>query len=95
MIQEAFDKIWKMIGLRYKSHPRHGIPIGAEALELVAAFIEVIPSDTVKYEVDKITGYLKIDRLQKFSNIVPALYCFVPEIFAKISGTKQYGFVPQ
>jgi len=35
---------------------------------------EVIPSDTVKYEIDKKSGYLMIDRPQKFSNIVPALY---------------------
>ncbi len=83
MDKEAFNKIWKMIGLRYKSHPWHGIDIGPDAPELVTAFIEVIPSDTVKYEVDKTTGYLKIDRPQKFSNIVPALYGFVPQTICK------------
>ena len=83
MNKEAFNKIWKMIGLRYKSHPWHGIEIGAKAPEQVTAFIEVIPSDTVKYEVDKTTGYLKIDRPQKFSNIVPALYGFVPQTICK------------
>ncbi len=72
-----------MIGLRYKSHPWHGIPIGDLAPEVVTAFIEVIPSDTVKYEVDKLTGYLKIDRPQKFSNIVPALYGFLPQTYCK------------
>lgn len=80
---KAFDKIWKMIGLRYKSHPWHGINIGKEAPEILTTFIEVIPSDTVKYEVDKTTGYLKIDRPQKFSNIVPALYGFVPQTYCK------------
>lgn len=83
MGQEAFNKLWKMIGLRYTSHPWHGIPIGQEAPEVVTAFIEVIPSDTVKYEVDKVTGYLKIDRPQKFSNIVPALYGFIPQTYCK------------
>jgi len=83
MSQEAFNKIWKMIGLRYTSHPWHGIFIGKEAPEVVTAFIEVIPSDTVKYEVDKATGYLKIDRPQKFSNIVPALYGFIPQTWCK------------
>lgn len=72
-----------MIGLRYKSHPWHGIPIGEEAPNVVTAFIEVIPSDTVKYEVDKLSGYLKIDRPQKFSNIVPALYGFIPQTYCK------------
>jgi inorganic pyrophosphatase len=70
-----------MIGLRYKSHPWHGIPIGPKSPAVVSSFIEVIPSDTVKYEVDKLTGYLKIDRPQKFSNIVPALYGFVPQTY--------------
>ena len=83
MSQEAFNKLWKMIGLRYTSHPWHGIPIGKEAPEVVTTFIEVIPSDTVKYEVDKVTGYLKIDRPQKFSNIVPALYGFIPQTYCR------------
>jgi inorganic pyrophosphatase len=83
MSQEAFNKLWKMIGLRYKSHPWHGIPIGKEAPEVITAFIEVIPSDTVKYEVDKQSGYLKIDRPQKFSNVVPALYGFIPQTYCK------------
>ncbi len=51
--------------------------------EVVTSFIEVIQSDTVKYEVDKTTGYLKIDRPQNFSNIVPALYGFVPQTLCK------------
>lgn len=79
MGEEAFKNLWKMIGLRYKSHPWHGIEIGKNAPETVSAFIEVIPSDTVKYEVDKASGYLKIDRPQKFSNIVPTLYGFIPQ----------------
>ena len=83
MNKEAFNNIWKMIGLRYKSHPWHGIDIGDKAPEQVTSFIEVIPSDTVKYEVDKTTGYLKIDRPQKFSNIVPALYGFVPQTICR------------
>jgi len=83
MGQEAFSKIWKMIGLRYKSHPWHGVEIGTDAPSIVTSFIEVIPSDTVKYEVDKSSGYLKIDRPQKFSNIVPALYGFVPQTYCK------------
>lgn len=83
MEQEAFEKLWKMIGLRYTSHPWHGIEIGKEAPGIVKAFIEVIPSDTVKYEVDKTSGFLKIDRPQKFSNIVPALYGFIPQTYCK------------
>jgi len=66
---------------QFKAHPWHGIPIGENAPNLVTAFIEIVPTDTVKYEVDKETGYLKIDRPQKYSNIVPALYGFVPQTY--------------
>ena len=41
----------------------------------------MVPTDTVKYELDKVSGYLKIDRPQKYSNVVPALYGFVPQSF--------------
>jgi len=82
-MKESFEKIWKMLGYRYKSHPWHGISIGEYAPDTVASFIEVIPSDTVKYEIDKKSGYLKIDRPQKFSNIVPALYGFIPQTLCK------------
>lgn len=72
------DPIGRLMGLRYKSHPWHGIDIGENAPNVVTTFVEVVPSDTVKYEIDKVSGFLKIDRPQKFSNVVPALYGFVP-----------------
>ncbi len=65
----------------FKAHPWHGVQIGDLMPELVTAFIEIVPTDTVKYEIDKQTGYLKIDRPQKFSNIVPALYGFLPQTY--------------
>ncbi len=80
-MNKSIDPIGKLLGLRYKSHPWHGIEIGTGAPEIVTTFIEMVPSDTVKYEVDKTTGYLKIDRPQKFSNIVPALYGFIPQTY--------------
>jgi inorganic pyrophosphatase len=70
-----------MIANVHKAHPWHGIPMGEKAPELVTAFIEIVPTDTVKYEIDKVTGYLKIDRPQKYSNIVPALYGFIPKTY--------------
>ncbi len=70
-----------MIANVHKAHPWHGIPLGENAPELVTAFIEIVPTDTVKYEIDKATGYLKIDRPQKYSNIVPALYGFLPKTY--------------
>jgi inorganic pyrophosphatase len=66
-----------------QAHPWHGIAPGPEAPEIVYAFIEVVPSDTVKYEVDKVSGHLKLDRPQKFSNVCPAPYGFVPRTWCK------------
>ena len=63
----------------FKAHPWHGISIGDSAPNIVTTFIEIVPTDTVKYEVDKASGYLKVDRPQKFSNLVPALYGFIPQ----------------
>ncbi len=75
------DPIGKLMGLRYKSHPWHGIDIGNSAPNEVTTFIEVVPTDTIKYEIDKISGYLRIDRPQKYSNVVPALYGFIPQTY--------------
>jgi len=67
--------------IQQKAHPWHGINPGDHAPDIVTAFIEIVPSDTVKYEVDKATGYLKIDRPQKFSNMIPTLYGFIPQSY--------------
>ena len=66
----------------YKAHPWHGISIGNDAPEIVTSFIEMVPTDAVKYEVDKESGYLLIDRPQKYSNLVPALYGFLPQTYS-------------
>lgn len=65
----------------FKAHPWHGISAGEGAPNLVNVFVEIVPSDTIKYEVDKETGYLKVDRPQQFSNIIPALYGFIPRTY--------------
>ncbi len=67
--------------LLFKPHPWHGIPIGEDAPEKVTCFIEIVPGDTVKYELDKETGYLKVDRPQQFSNVYPCLYGFIPQTY--------------
>jgi len=65
----------------YQAHPWHGISYGENSPNEITVFIEIVPSDTIKYEVDKKSGFLKIDRPQKYSNIVPALYGFVPQTY--------------
>ncbi len=82
MADKFMDPIAKLMGLRFKSHPWHGVEIGSQAPEVVTCYIEMVPTDTVKYEVDKKSGYLMIDRPQKYSNIVPALYGFIPQTYS-------------
>ena len=45
------------------------------------AFIEMTPYDTVKYEIDKVSGYLKVHRPHRFSSLLPALYGFIPQTY--------------
>ncbi|MGI9666894.1 MAG: inorganic pyrophosphatase [Acidimicrobiia bacterium] len=66
---------------RWRPHPWHGLSVGPDAPETVTAFIEITPYDVVKYEVDKETGYLKVDRPQTGSSSPPTLYGFVPRTY--------------
>ncbi len=79
MMQQMGDRSWETMGLIFKPHPWHGVRIGADAPEIVTAFIEIVPTDTVKYEIDKGSGYLKVDRPQQFSNVSPSLYGMLPQ----------------
>ncbi len=82
MANRLMEPIGRLMGLRYKSHPWHGVDIGEKAPEIITCYIEMVPTDTVKYEVDKKSGYLRIDRPQKYSNVVPALYGFIPQTYS-------------
>lgn len=75
------DPTWELLKLLFKPHPWHGVSIGADAPEVVTVFVEIVPTDTVKYEIDKPSGHLKVDRPQKYSNVCPTLYGFVPQTF--------------
>ena len=66
---------------RWRPHPWHGLEPGPESPEIVNAYIELTPFDTVKYEVDKATGYTKVDRPQHTSSQCPTLYGFIPRTF--------------
>jgi inorganic pyrophosphatase len=66
---------------RFRPHPWHGLAIGPDPPELLNAFIEITPFDLIKYEVDKHSGYLRIDRPQRGSSQPPALYGFIPRTY--------------
>jgi inorganic pyrophosphatase len=80
----------------YLPHPWHGLEAGKEPPELLNVFIEITPFDLVKYEVDKVSGYLHVDRPQRSSSQPPALYGFVPRTYCgkrvqKLSPTSNQG----
>ncbi len=81
MDNQELNSVWKTMSHLLRSHPWHGIPIGEEAPQIVNTYIETVPTDTVKYEIDKKSGFLKVDRPQKYSNICPTLYGFIPQTY--------------
>ena len=66
---------------RWRPHPWHGLEAGADPPRLVHAYIEITPFDLVKYEVDKVTGYMRVDRPQRSSSHPPTLYGFIPRTY--------------
>ena len=66
---------------RWRPHPWHGLEVGPNPPHVVHAYIELSPFDLVKYEVDKSTGYLRVDRPQRTSSQPPALYGFIPRTY--------------
>ena len=66
---------------RWRPHPWHGLAIGDDAPAIVESYIEMTPFDLVKYEIDKSTGYLRVDRPQRSSSQPPTLYGFIPRTY--------------
>lgn len=66
---------------QWRPHPWHGISSGRQPPLFINAYIEITPFDGIKYEIDKETGYLKVDRPQLTSSLPPALYGFVPQTY--------------
>ena len=71
-----------------RPHPWHGLEVGPEPPEVLNAYIEITPFDLMKYEIDKVSGYLRVDRPQRSSAQHPALYGFVPRTYCadRVSG---------
>ncbi len=66
---------------RYRPHPWHGLSAGPDPPRYVNAYIEITPFDLVKYEMDKTTGYLRVDRPQLGASLPPTLYGFIPRTY--------------
>ena len=66
---------------QHRPHPWHGLDAGPEPPRVVTTYIEICPFDLVKYEVDKESGYLRVDRPQMTSSQPPTLYGFIPRTY--------------
>jgi len=60
-------------------HPWHGATYGEDVPEIVNAVIEIPEGSRTKYEVDKKTGLLKMDRVVYSSFHYPVNYGFIPQ----------------
>ncbi len=65
----------------WRPHPWHGLDVGPAPPIMVHAYVELTPFDSIKYEVDKVTGYLLVDRPQRTSAQPPTLYGFIPRTY--------------
>jgi len=74
------DALERLITIMFQAHPWHGVPPGDPA-GVIEAYIEIVPTDTVKYELDKESGHLRLDRPQRYSSQPPTLYGFIPQTY--------------
>ncbi len=86
------ERLKDLLSKLFQAHPWHGVTPGADAPRIVNAYIEIVPTDAVKYELDKVSGHLRVDRPQRFSSMCPAPYGFIPQTFcaesvAALAGT--------
>jgi inorganic pyrophosphatase len=63
------------------SHPWHGVPYGENAPRVVNAVIEIPQGSRAKYEIDKESGLLKLDRIIYSSFYYPCNYGFIPQTY--------------
>ena len=78
----ADDKaLHDLLGILFQAHPWHGVTPGEDAPRVINAYVEIVPTDAVKYELDKPSGHLRVDRPQRFSSFCPTLYGFIPQTY--------------
>lgn len=70
-----------LISMSFRPHPWHGVSPGDNAPDVVTAFVENVPTDTVKHELNKQWGHLAVDRPQLFSSMCPMLYGYIPQTY--------------
>jgi inorganic pyrophosphatase len=61
------------------THPWHDLPVGPNVPDEITGVVEIPKGGKVKYELDKPSGLLKVDRVLHSSVVYPANYGFVPQ----------------
>lgn len=77
----AAQHLRKLLTFFFQAHPWHGISAESSRAGHYHTYVELTPFDGVKYEVDKATGHIRCDRPQKYSNLCPTLYGFIPRTY--------------
>jgi len=78
----AERKLEDLLSVLFQAHPWHGIEVGPKPPVSVNAFIELVPTDAVKYELDKQSGHLRLDRPHRYSSLCPTPYGFIPQTYS-------------
>lgn len=61
------------------THPWHQVSIGDQQPDIVHSIIEIPKGSRAKYELDKETGLLRLDRILYSAVYYPANYGFIPQ----------------
>jgi inorganic pyrophosphatase len=64
-------------------HPWHDVEIGEDAPRQVIGVIEVPRGSKIKYELEKKSGLIKVDRVLFSSVVYPANYGFIPQTYCE------------
>ncbi|MDH5542598.1 MAG: inorganic diphosphatase [Nitrospinota bacterium] len=64
-------------------HPWHSLDVGDDAPKIVNAIIEIPMGSKVKYELDKRSGLIKVDRILYGAVFYPANYGFIPQTYCE------------
>lgn len=65
------------------AHPWHDVPLTSDPAVAFPVYIEIPMGSRVKYELDKQTGLLRVDRVLYSSVQYPANYGFVPQTYCE------------
>jgi len=93
IVKSAIDKetiwdynVWKFCFFYYKGkemHPWHQVKHYSQSPDIVPAIIEVPKGSQVKYELDKESGLMKVDRILYSAVHYPANYGFIPQTYCE------------